>query len=151
MKCTNPWISAIWWRKLENKLTELSQRSWYLARPTWNLMVAMARQKWWTPNWHIKFLLRMKEQILVLKAHPLSHDCLYLNFLDELMISVQNSECSNCKVMLIYLFSAIPFIKNPEQNVTFEMYFQRAWQETFFLSLYNFLITMFHHMHILLK
>ncbi|XP_020630287.1 WD repeat-containing protein 91-like isoform X2 [Orbicella faveolata] len=41
---------------------------------------------------------------------------------------------------------AIPFIKNPEQNVTFEMYFQRAWQETFFLSLYNFLITLFHHM-----
>ncbi|KAM7445845.1 WD repeat-containing protein 91 [Porites harrisoni] len=44
---------------------------------------------------------------------------------------------------------AIPFIKNPEQNVAFEMYFQRAWQDTFFLSLYNFLITLFHHMHIL--
>ncbi|KAL9983840.1 hypothetical protein ACROYT_G006080 [Oculina patagonica] len=41
---------------------------------------------------------------------------------------------------------AVPFIKNPEQNVTFEMYFQRAWQETFFLSLYNFLITLFQHM-----
>lgn len=51
--------------------------------------------------------------------------------------------------MPVSLFSAIPFIKNPEQNVTFEMYFQRAWQETFFLSLYNFLITLFHHMHIL--
>ena len=47
------------------------------------------------------------------------------------------------------LFSAIPFIKNPEQNDAFEMYFQRAWQDTFFLSLYNFLITLFHHMHIL--
>lgn len=41
---------------------------------------------------------------------------------------------------------AIPFIKNPEQNVAFDMYFQRAWQDTFFLSLYNFLITLFHHM-----
>lgn len=65
---------------------------------------------------------------------------------------IQSSESNyNCKVMLVYLFSAIPFIKNPEQNVTFEMYFQRAWQETFFLSLYNFLITLFHHMHILFK
>ena len=50
---------------------------------------------------------------------------------------------------VFFLFSAIPFIKNPEQNVAFEMYFQRAWQDTFFLSLYNFLITLFHHMHIL--
>ncbi|XP_015756761.1 PREDICTED: WD repeat-containing protein 91-like [Acropora digitifera] len=41
---------------------------------------------------------------------------------------------------------AIPFIKNPEQNAAFDMYFQRAWQDTFFLSLYNFLITLFHHM-----
>ena len=48
-----------------------------------------------------------------------------------------------------FFISAIPFIKNPEQNVAFEMYFQRAWQDTFFLSLYNFLITLFHHMHIL--
>lgn len=41
---------------------------------------------------------------------------------------------------------AIPFIKNPDQNMTFEMYFQRAWQETFFLSLHNFLITLFHYL-----
>ncbi|XP_048584812.1 WD repeat-containing protein 91 isoform X2 [Nematostella vectensis] len=41
---------------------------------------------------------------------------------------------------------AIPFIKNPEQNATFEMFFQKSWQETFYLSLYNFIITLFHHM-----
>ncbi|XP_031557069.1 WD repeat-containing protein 91-like [Actinia tenebrosa] len=41
---------------------------------------------------------------------------------------------------------AIPFIKNPEQNSTFEMYFQKSWQETFYLSLHNFLITLFHHL-----
>lgn len=51
--------------------------------------------------------------------------------------------------VLFFMFAAIPFIKNPEQNAAFDMYFQRAWQDTFFLSLYNFLITLFHHMHIL--
>ncbi|ESO82720.1 hypothetical protein LOTGIDRAFT_177643 [Lottia gigantea] len=35
---------------------------------------------------------------------------------------------------------AFPFIKNPEENPTFMMYFNKQWQDTLMLSLHNFLI-----------
>ncbi|KAK6186094.1 hypothetical protein SNE40_008198 [Patella caerulea] len=34
---------------------------------------------------------------------------------------------------------AFPFMKNPEENTMFQMYFNKAWQDTLFLSLHNFL------------
>ncbi|KAJ8317213.1 hypothetical protein KUTeg_005117 [Tegillarca granosa] len=32
-----------------------------------------------------------------------------------------------------------PFVRNPEENSNFAMYFTKNWQDTYFLSLYNFL------------
>ncbi|XP_033757120.1 WD repeat-containing protein 91-like isoform X2 [Pecten maximus] len=34
---------------------------------------------------------------------------------------------------------SFPFIKSPEENTTFVMYFTKHWQDTYFLSLHNFL------------
>ncbi|KAL5021151.1 hypothetical protein ScPMuIL_000306 [Solemya velum] len=34
---------------------------------------------------------------------------------------------------------SFPFIKNPEENSSFALYFTRSWQDTFYLSLHNFL------------
>ncbi|XP_069139768.1 WD repeat-containing protein 91-like isoform X2 [Argopecten irradians] len=34
---------------------------------------------------------------------------------------------------------SFPFIKSPEENTTFVMYFTKQWQDTYFLSLHNFL------------
>lgn len=49
------------------------------------------------------------------------------------------------------IFSVLPFLKNPEQNPSLEMYFSQQWQETFPLSLYNFLNAIFQSMRILPK
>ncbi|XP_028391041.1 WD repeat-containing protein 91-like [Dendronephthya gigantea] len=40
----------------------------------------------------------------------------------------------------------LPFLKNPEQNPSLEMYFSPLWQETFPLSLHNFLNAIFQSM-----
>ncbi|XP_064631219.1 WD repeat-containing protein 91-like [Lineus longissimus] len=41
---------------------------------------------------------------------------------------------------------ALPFVKNPEENSTFSTYFRKQWQDTFFLSLHNFLSVIFQSM-----
>ncbi|XP_074643706.1 WD repeat-containing protein 91-like [Tubulanus polymorphus] len=41
---------------------------------------------------------------------------------------------------------ALPFIKNPEDNATFAMYFTKQWQDTFLLSLHNFLSVVYQSM-----
>jgi len=49
---------------------------------------------------------------------------------------------------ILYL-SALPFIKNAEENATFAMYFSRQWQDTMFLSLHNVLSVVLSTMRIL--
>ncbi|OWF40423.1 WD repeat-containing protein 91 [Mizuhopecten yessoensis] len=44
---------------------------------------------------------------------------------------------------------SFPFIKSPEENATFVMYFTKPWQDTYFLSLHNFLSVIIQAMHIL--
>ncbi|CAF1091250.1 unnamed protein product [Rotaria magnacalcarata] len=41
---------------------------------------------------------------------------------------------------------ALPFIKNPEENPTFQLYFSKQWNDLFWISLQNFLSTAFYHM-----
>lgn len=36
-----------------------------------------------------------------------------------------------------------PFVKNPEENTFFSLYFSKSWQDTLWLSLHNFLATIF--------
>jgi hypothetical protein len=40
-------------------------------------------------------------------------------------------------------FIALPFIKNPEENPTFMVYFTRQWQDTMLISLHNLLAVSF--------
>ncbi|KAL3865137.1 hypothetical protein ACJMK2_006758 [Sinanodonta woodiana] len=44
---------------------------------------------------------------------------------------------------------AFPFVHNREENSHFSMYFSRQWQDTFLLSLHNFLSVVLQAMHIL--
>ena len=37
------------------------------------------------------------------------------------------------------LLLALPFIKNPEENPSYMVYFTRQWQDTMFISLHNLL------------
>lgn len=39
---------------------------------------------------------------------------------------------------------SIPFIKNPEENSTFQLYFSKQWNDLFWISLQNFLSTAFY-------
>ncbi|CAF0757025.1 unnamed protein product [Adineta ricciae] len=41
---------------------------------------------------------------------------------------------------------ALPFISNPEDNVTFRVYFSKQWNEVFWISVQNFLSMAFFHM-----
>ncbi|XP_022097749.1 WD repeat-containing protein 91-like isoform X2 [Acanthaster planci] len=41
---------------------------------------------------------------------------------------------------------ALPFLKNPEQSPTFELYFSKQWQETLTISLHNFFSIIFQSM-----
>ncbi|CAF4063238.1 unnamed protein product [Adineta steineri] len=41
---------------------------------------------------------------------------------------------------------ALPFIKNPEENSIFQLYFSKQWNDLFWISLQNFLSTAFYHM-----
>jgi hypothetical protein len=43
---------------------------------------------------------------------------------------------------------ALPYLKNPDQLPSFEMYFTKSWLDTFMISLYNFISVVFEHMHI---
>lgn len=42
-----------------------------------------------------------------------------------------------------FLFPALPFVKNPEDNPTYSVHFSRQWQDTMLVSLHNFLATIF--------
>ena len=53
-------------------------------------------------------------------------------------------------LLYFFFFPVLPFLKNPEQNPGLEMYFSSLWQETFPLSLHNFLNAIFQSMRILL-
>ena len=44
----------------------------------------------------------------------------------------------------------MPFLKNPDSYNTFEMYFNKQWQDTLMLSLHNFLCLVLSNMNILL-
>ena len=39
---------------------------------------------------------------------------------------------------------SLPFIKNPEENSTFQLYFSKQWNDLFWISLQNFLSTAFY-------
>lgn len=39
---------------------------------------------------------------------------------------------------------ALPFIKNPEENSTFQLYFSKQWNDLFWISLQNFLAAAFY-------
>ena len=39
---------------------------------------------------------------------------------------------------------ALPFVKNPEENSTFQLYFSKQWNDLFWISLQNFLSTAFY-------
>ncbi|CAF0724649.1 unnamed protein product [Didymodactylos carnosus] len=41
---------------------------------------------------------------------------------------------------------ALPFIKNPDENSTFQTYFSKQWNDLFWISLQNFLSMAFYHM-----
>lgn len=43
---------------------------------------------------------------------------------------------------------ALPFVKNPEDNPIYSVYFSRHWQETMLVSLHNFIATIFQYMHL---
>ena len=45
--------------------------------------------------------------------------------------------------------SGLPFIKNPEQNPTFKLYYSREWLDTFTITMHNFFSTLFTCLHIL--
>ncbi|GAB6027090.1 WD repeat-containing protein 91, variant 2 [Chamberlinius hualienensis] len=44
------------------------------------------------------------------------------------------------------LFLVLPFVRVPEENPTFAMYFTRQWQDTIIVSLHNFLSVVFQNM-----
>lgn len=39
--------------------------------------------------------------------------------------------------------TALPFIKNPEDNPTYSVHFSKQWHDTMLVSLHNFLATIF--------
>lgn len=39
--------------------------------------------------------------------------------------------------------TALPFVKNPEDNPTYSVHFTKQWQDTMLVSLHNFLATIF--------
>mgnify|MGYP001027672908 CR=1 FL=1 len=43
---------------------------------------------------------------------------------------------------------ALPFIQNPEENITFQIYFSKQWNELFWISLQNFLAAAFYNVHL---
>ncbi|KAJ8932676.1 hypothetical protein NQ318_021215 [Aromia moschata] len=40
----------------------------------------------------------------------------------------------------------LPYVKNPEENPTFSLYFTKQWQDTLLVSLHNFLASIFQYM-----
>ncbi|KAF5292438.1 hypothetical protein FQA39_LY13985 [Lamprigera yunnana] len=40
----------------------------------------------------------------------------------------------------------LPYVKNPEENPTFQLHFTRQWQDTLLVSLHNFLASIFQYM-----
>ena len=58
--------------------------------------------------------------------------------------------CNLFVIKFIFWFiSVFPFVRNPEDHPVFSMHFTRHWQETYFLSLHNFLSTVLQVIHIL--
>lgn len=52
----------------------------------------------------------------------------------------------NCKkkyFVFFFIFTALPFVKNPEDNPAYSVHFSRQWQDTMLVSLHNFLATIF--------
>ena len=49
-------------------------------------------------------------------------------------------------LLLLLLLKALPFVKRPEVDPNFELFFTKQWFETFLLSLQNFLTTIFQSM-----
>lgn len=44
--------------------------------------------------------------------------------------------------MFCYI-TALPFVKNPEDNPTYSVHFSKQWHDTMLVSLHNFLATIF--------
>ena len=42
-----------------------------------------------------------------------------------------------------FFITALPFIKNPEDNPAYSVHFSRHWQDTMLISLHNFIATIF--------
>ncbi len=45
-------------------------------------------------------------------------------------------------------FLAMPYLANPQEQPLFRQYFSKPWQETFLISLHNFLSLAFHQMQV---
>lgn len=50
----------------------------------------------------------------------------------------------------LYFPVVLPYIKNPEQHPSFQLYFSKEWSDAFVITLHNFFSTLFACMHILL-
>lgn len=69
IKRTNSWNCKIWWRKLKNSITGISQKRWVLAKSTRGFIDAMATSKCDKHIFDIsKFLHRLKWQLLKVSA-----------------------------------------------------------------------------------
>ena len=77
-------------------------------------------------------------------SHSFIHSLTHLLSCNSLVYFLLNC-CDGCMILLV----ALPFIKMPEENPLFAVYFTRTWQDTFLLSLYNFLNNIIHYMRIL--
>ena len=65
-------------------------------------------------------------------------------------LTLEQRCCSSFKHTSVLYFPVLPFVKNPEDNSQFSMYFTKQWQDTLLLSLHNFLSVVIQNMHILL-
>lgn len=47
---------------------------------------------------------------------------------------------------LVVIIIALPYVKNPAADPTFETFFTKQWTDNYMISLHNFLATTFQHM-----
>jgi len=80
----------------------------------------------------------------ILLIHVVNVNAEIHNLYHQLMTS-----CSEINVLIS--FPAFPFVRVPRDNSHFSLYFTQQWQDTFFLSLHNFLSVILQAMHILYK
>jgi hypothetical protein len=53
---------------------------------------------------------------------------------------------NNLNESILILFLALPYVKNPANDSTFETFFSKQWVDNYTISLHNFLATTFQNM-----